>query len=119
MTANVERLNKILNDEKLFNEMISVEKAEDAQKWFSEHDVELTIDEVNALAGFLNKLSSGEISEEQLKKASSGELEEDELALIAGGSGTDIAAGIIAGVMGGGTIAGAAWVICAAFAIPW
>ena len=119
MTDKVEKILKIFNDEKLFNEMLSMENAEDAQEWFSEHGADLTIEEVNSLAVFLNKLSSGEITEEQLKKAASGELEEDELELIAGGSGTDVAAGIIIGVMGGGTLAGAAWVVCAAFAIPW
>ena len=101
MATNVEKMKELFSDEKLVREVLTIEKAEDAQAWFSDHGVELTLDEVNELGVVLNKIASGEVTEEQLKRAADGEMSEEELTQVAGGlSGTDIAGYIIGGSMG-------------------
>ena len=43
------------------------------------------MDEIMSIGGILNKLASGEITQEQVQKAANGELSEEELKHVAGG----------------------------------
>lgn len=114
MAANIEKMKELFADEKLAKEVLAIENAEDAQEWFSDHGVELTMAEVNGLAAVLNRIASGELTEEQLKQAASGELSEEELTGVAGGlGGLDsqtvkecLVTGSVMGVISGLTIGG-------------
>lgn len=119
MATNVEKMKELFSDEKLVREVLTIEKAEDAQAWFSDHGVELTLDKVNELGVVLNKIASGEVTEEQLKRAADGEMSEEELTQVAGGlSGTDIAGYIIGGSLGGAVSGMAIGTVCI-LALGW
>lgn len=87
MNERAEKLKEIFEDKELAKELLSIEEAEDAQKWFSDHGAELTMDEVKSLGNLFAKIADGEITEEQLRAAagSDGELSEEELENVAGG----------------------------------
>lgn len=80
-----ERLNEIFKDEKLVKELLDNRSPEDAQKWLSDHDVELSIEDIRKLGDRIKKIASGEITREQIEKTANGELSEAELEEVAGG----------------------------------
>ena len=102
MAINVEKMQELFSNEELAKEILNIEKAEDAQAWFSAHGVELTMDELKAFADVFNKILSGEVTEEQLERIAGGELSEEELAQVAGGiDGTTVYSCIVGGSLGG------------------
>ena len=119
MAINIEKMQELFSNEELAKEILNIEKAEDAQAWFSDHGVELTMDELNAFASVLNKIGSGELTEEQLKRAADGEMNEEELAQIAGGADIDgvtiyscLVGGSVGGVVSGLLIGGCCVLAC-------
>ena len=113
MSGRLSGLKEIFENEELAKEVLSIEQPEDAQEWFNEHDVDITLEEVKELGSLISKISSGEISKDMLDKASSGEMTEDELENVAGGALTaDDKMGIsflIAAVIIGGSMFVAPW----------
>ena len=65
---------------------MSIEESESAQEWFSNHGVDISLDEVKKLGELFAKIANGEITEKQLRDAagSDGELSENELSEVAG-----------------------------------
>ena len=108
MTNRNEKLKEIFSDEAKVKEVLSIEDPEKAREWFSEHGVEFSIDEIHRLGETINKISRGEITQEDLNK--SDELSEDDLEDVAGGSEADMFLAYlgVVGVLG-----------IAAIAIPW
>ena len=89
MDNKIEKLKEIFQDEALAKEVLSIDKPEDAQEWFDEHGVQLSLDEIKDMGGLCKKIASGEITEDTLQKASKGELTPEELETVAGGNDTD------------------------------
>ena len=85
MDNRIEKMKELMQDEAFVNELVTKETPEDAQLFFEEHGVEMTLDECRGLYELLDKVANGEISEETLKKAADGELTEEELEAVAGG----------------------------------
>jgi len=78
----------MLENEDLLKEVLAIEKPEDAQNWFSDHEVELTIDEIKAIGKLLSQILKGEVTTNELQRIADGELGEDELEAVAGGKMT-------------------------------
>ena len=85
MDNRIEKIQELVKDEEFVKELVTKGTAEDAQIFFEEHGVEMTLDEVRSIGELLDKVAKGEISEETLKKAADGELTEEELEAVAGG----------------------------------
>ena len=74
-----EKLEKLLQDEEFVKELLQQETAEDAQKFFAVHGVEISIDELNAIRkGIMARLDNSE------------ELSDDQLENVAGGGTADV-----------------------------
>ena len=99
-----EKLQEALADEAFVKELLAMERVEDVQTALEEKDIELSLDEINQIGEFLQKVQSGEISQEQAQRMADGELMEDELEEVAGGSiiGTICCIIIFGGLIGGG-----------------
>ncbi len=78
MAERNEKLKEIFANEELVSEMLSTEKLEDAQKWFSDHGVEISTDELQELGDKLDKFIKGEQDKDY-------ELSEEEMESISGG----------------------------------
>lgn len=78
MTERIEKINEIFANEELINAMLSIEQLEEAQKWFSDHGVEISPDELQELGDKLDKFIKGEqdkgceLSEEEMESISGG-----------------------------------------------
>ena len=81
MAERNEKLKEIFANEELVSEMLSIEKLEDAQKWFSDHGVEISPDELQELGDKLDKFIKGEQDKDY-------ELTEKEMESITGGMET-------------------------------
>ena len=104
MNENYARLQELMKDEAFVKEMLAQESAEDAQIFFENKGIELSMTEVEEMAKTFDKIASGEISQEMIEKAASGELSEDELEEVAGGIAflpIMIIAGLCIGGVGG------------------
>lgn len=127
MKEKLDKLNELLKDEELAKELLSKEKAEDAQKWMSAHGIDMTLDEVRTLGNGLKELLTTKSPEELEKMANEEEreLSDDELESAAGGSilGTIAATawGItkLAGVLGGSVVAVGAVHVAVAEGLGW
>ena len=84
MATEFEKIEKLAEDKEGLKELLAIDTAEGAQKWFSDHDIELSIDEVKNIAERLNSFIRGEVTKDDL--ASSDELTSEELAEVSGGS---------------------------------
>ena len=91
MDNRIEKMKELMQDEAFVNELVTKETPEDAQLFFEEHGVEMSLDEIRSIGEMLNKAIAGEISEETLERAADGELTEEELEQVAGGIVTEIA----------------------------
>ena len=120
MNEKLKKLEELLRDENNLKELFSLPKLEDAQKWISEHGIDMTVEEVGALGNEIRKLIT-ENSPEELERIANGEdmeLIDDQLAQVSGGflaTAFGIAVGVakLAGVLGAsaavvGTIGGVA-----------
>ena len=90
MDNRIEKMQELMKDEAFVKEMLAKETPEDAQIFFEEHGVEMTLDECRGLYELLDKAANGEISEETLKKAADGELTEEEMEAVAGGEAVTV-----------------------------
>lgn len=78
MKEKLEKLTELLKtDESLAKELFSITDAADAQKWISEHGIDMTLDEVKDFGAHMKKLLSarneeGELSDEQLHQVAGG-----------------------------------------------
>ncbi|MBE5837540.1 hypothetical protein [Butyrivibrio sp.] len=88
MGTKEEKIKEMLENEDLLKEVLAIEKPEDAQNWFSDHEVELTIDEIKAIGKLLSQILKGEVTTNELQRIADGELGEDELEAVAGGKMT-------------------------------
>ena len=102
MNENYARLQELMKDEAFVKEMLAQETAEDAQIFFENKGIELSMAEVEEMAKTFEKVASGEISQDMLERAANGELSEEELEDVAGGLAF-IPAMILIGLCIGGT----------------
>lgn len=115
-----EKLKELLKDENFAKELFSQDNPEDVQKLLEEKGVEISTADIRQIAEILKKVSSGEISQEQLEKAANGELSEDELEDVAGGILPFlIPIAILWGATGAGLIGGAAGITHEATSRRW
>lgn len=120
MNEKLNKLAELLRDENNVKELVSLTELEDAQKWISDHGIEMTVEEVRELGNEIRKMIK-EKSPEEIERIANGEdveLTDDQLAQVSGGflaTALGIAVGVakIAGALGAsaaiiGTIGGAA-----------
>ena len=74
MDEREEKLKELLKDEFFAKELSTKIEAEDAQKYFAEHGVDFTMDEMKAMGKALNLAAEkgGELSEDELEQVSGG-----------------------------------------------
>ena len=82
---NQEKIMQLLRNEDFLNKLADMNSAEEAQVLFEENGVELALQDVEAIGKFIDKIISGEISQDTLEKMANGELSEDELEQVTGG----------------------------------
>ena len=68
-----EKLNALMQDEAFVKDLLDQETAEDAQQFLAAHDIDMTIEELNALQ---QKFSA---------QSADGEMDDDQLEMVAGG----------------------------------
>ena len=68
-----EKLNALMQDEAFVKDLLDQETAEDAQQFLAAHDIDMTIEELNALQ---QKFSA---------QSEDGEMDDDQLEMVAGG----------------------------------
>lgn len=120
MNEKLNKLAELLRDENNVKELLSLTELEDAQKWISDHGIEMTVEEVRELGNEIRKMIK-EKSPEEIERIANGEdmeLTDDQLAQVSGGflaTALGIAVGVakIAGALGAsvavvGTIGGVA-----------
>ncbi len=90
MDEKNKRLQEILSDEELAKEVLSIEKPEDAQKWFADHGIDYSMDEIMWLGELFRKAASGEITQKDVDMAENGELSGEMLRLVSGGAWTTV-----------------------------
>ena len=110
---NNEKIKALFGNEEFVKGLFSKKTAEEAQAFFEDNGVLVSLDDVKDLGSTFGKIAKGEIAAQDLEKAVNGELSEDELAEVAGGeicalTAIAIGIGIGAVVGGGGTAAGIA-----------
>ena len=96
MDNRIEKIQELVKDEKFVKELVTKETAEDAQIFFEEHGVEMTLDECSRIGQMMEKVRNGEIDKESLMKTADGELSEEELENVAGG---ELFCAIVCGVI--------------------
>lgn len=106
MDQRAERLKELMNDESFVKEFITKQSPEDVQAFLEANGVELSLDEVRQIGSLLEKVASGEITDDELIKASNGELSEDELADVAGGE-VLVTMAALTGIIVTGVVSGA------------
>ncbi|MBR3630965.1 MAG: hypothetical protein IKN55_10930 [Oscillospiraceae bacterium] len=82
---NVEKMKALMEDEAFVKELLTTDSPEEVQAKLAAKDVELTIEEIEAFGRMLTDVSSGKLSEEQLRQMADGELSDSDLAEVAGG----------------------------------
>ncbi len=103
---NLERMKELLADEAFVKGLLALETAQEVQEALSQKGVELTVEDIELIADFLNRYQAGELTgkeEKAIKAAQSfkdGELSDEELEEVAGGCGGLIMAILIAIVSG-------------------
>ena len=90
MIRNNTKLSALLENKNFVVEMMSKETPEDVQKFFLDHGVEMTIDEINEIGKALADIENGTATDE---------LSEDSLENVAGGIGPLTAGAIAWGVV--------------------
>lgn len=113
MNEKLEKLAEVIKDENLAKELFSLTQPEDAQKWISDHGVEMTVEEVKELGAAIRKLIT-EKSPEEIEKLANGEdmeLTDEQLAEAAGGF-LSAAVGIVVGVAKVAAVTAAGAVVC-------
>ena len=105
---DMDRLQKLFEDEAFVKEFLSQETAADAQLLLERYGVEMSVAELEAVGEVIRKYASGEISAEQLENAASGELSEEELEQVAGGAVVTMSLLAFASIVIGSCAAGGA-----------
>lgn len=94
-------IQNLFKNEEFVKGLLDKNSAEEAQEYFANNGVELTLAEVQGLGEAIKKVAAGEISKEDMEAAANGELSESDLENVAGGFGVTLTAlAIIAGVGG-------------------
>lgn len=110
---NLKKLKEVLADEAFVKKLFTLETAQEVQEVLSQKGVELTVEEIEQAADFLNRYQAGELSEkeekamETVKRHQDGELSEEELEEVAGGFLTGLfvmAVIMLVGTIGIGTM---------------
>lgn len=100
MNERAKKLQELLSNEELAREVFSIEKPEEAQQWFADHGVDLSMDEIMWIGSIMNKIAKGEISQETLDAAAKGEVSDELLEMAAGGvDGETVAGAVIGGIL--------------------
>lgn len=108
MNDIAEKLQELSKDQEKLKELMKIGEPEEAQKWFSDNGVELSLDDIRELGAVLSRLANKELERiANSGKAAAGsddELSEDELEEASGGIIISIAyaAFCLALVVGGG-----------------
>ena len=92
MDYREKKLRELMKDEAFVKELSAKIEAEDAQKYFAEHGVDFTMEEIKAIGSALN-----------CSVKSNGELSEDDLEQVSGGC---LIFGIISGIVAGAALIG-------------
>lgn len=67
------KLEALMNDEAFVKDLLAQETAEDAQQFLSAHDIDMTIEELNALRKkFAAQFEDGEMDDDQLEMVAGG-----------------------------------------------
>ena len=73
---NVEKFNKLMEDEKFVKEFLGQESQTDVQKFLAKNDIEMSIEEINefgkTLDDLVGKNQNGELSEADLESVAGG-----------------------------------------------
>lgn len=104
---NENTIKNIFEDEALVKELLTLDSAEAVQAKLEDNGYSLSIDEINLIGETLQKIASGELTQEQIEAAADGELNEDDLEQVSGGIALATVGAIIVAI-GGSTAAGAA-----------
>ena len=96
MDNRIEKIQELVKDKEFVKELITKATPEEAQIYFEEHGVEMTLDECRRIGQMIEKVKNGEIDKESLMKTADGELSEEELENVAGG---EVFCAVVCGVI--------------------
>lgn len=98
MENYVAKVKELATDKAFVEELFTKQTAEEAQAFFADKGVDLSLDDVKEMGSVLEKVVKGEVTSEQLEAAANGELTEDELEEAAGGCGGLATCALVFGV---------------------
>ncbi len=86
MNKNDEKkIEELFKDQEFAKKVLLKETPENACELLKEKGVDVSVEEMGQVRGFIEKVKNGEISEEQLKRMQDGELELEDMKQVAGG----------------------------------
>lgn len=109
------RIKEVCSDQEYLKELFNLSTPEEVQASLKEKGIDMTIDEINQTADFLNRANNGELTENEQKAVemlskSNGELSEEDLESVTGGATLAVFVGYMAAFGGAAAIGAAACV---------
>ena len=69
---NEEKIKEVFSDEEFVKSLVAMETPEEVQKALAEKGIDLSIDEIKAVAELLEKRANGELTDEDLENVAGG-----------------------------------------------